>query len=38
MKQTPIQMIINSGARGTLSQIQQLIGSRGYIVGFEGKT
>ncbi|WP_192572978.1 hypothetical protein [Candidatus Hodgkinia cicadicola] len=38
LKQTPIQMIINSGARGTLSQIQQLIGSRGYIVGFEGKT
>ncbi len=37
LKQTPIQMIINSGARGTLSQIQQLIGSRGYIVGFDGK-
>ncbi len=36
-KQTSIQMIINSGARGTLSQIQQLIGSRGYIVGFEDK-
>ncbi len=36
-KQTSIQMIINSGAKGTLSQVQQLIGSRGYIVGFEGK-
>ncbi|PIM96013.1 DNA-directed RNA polymerase subunit beta' [Candidatus Hodgkinia cicadicola] len=36
-KQTSIQMIVNSGARGTLSQVQQLIGSKGYIVGFEGK-
>ncbi|PIM96055.1 DNA-directed RNA polymerase subunit beta' [Candidatus Hodgkinia cicadicola] len=36
-KQTSIQLIVNSGARGTLSQIKQLIGSRGYIVGFDGK-
>ncbi len=36
-KQTSIQMIINSDAKGTLSQVQQLIGSRGYIVGFKGK-
>ncbi len=36
-KQTSIQTIINSDARGTLSQVQQLIGSKGYIVGFEGK-
>ncbi len=35
LNQTSMQMIINSGARGTLSQIQQLIGSRGNIVGFE---
>ncbi len=34
-KQTSIQMIINSGARGSLSQVQQLIGSRGYIVGLK---
>ncbi len=36
-EQTSVQIIINSGARGTLSQIKQLIGSRGYIVGFDGK-
>ncbi len=36
-KQTSIQIIINSGARGTLSQIHQLIGSRGNIVIFKGK-
>ncbi len=38
LKQTSIQIIINSGARGTLSQVQQIIGSKGYIVGFEEKT
>ncbi len=36
-EQTSIQIIVNSGARGTLSQIQQLIGSRGTITGFGGK-
>ncbi len=30
-------MMINSDTRGTLSQVHQLIGSRGYIVGFERK-
>ncbi len=32
-----MQMIINSGARGTLSQVRQLIGSRGNVVGFGNK-
>ncbi len=36
--QTSIQVIINSGARGTLSQVKQLIDSEGYVVGFEGKS
>ncbi len=37
VNQPSIQMMINSGVRGTLSQVQQLIGSRGYIVRFERK-
>ncbi len=30
-------MIVNSGTRGTLSQTQQLLGLRGYVVGFNGQ-
>ncbi|PIM96952.1 DNA-directed RNA polymerase subunit beta' [Candidatus Hodgkinia cicadicola] len=37
LNQTSMQMIINSGARGTLSQVRQLIGSRGNVVGFGNK-
>ncbi|PIM95982.1 hypothetical protein [Candidatus Hodgkinia cicadicola] len=37
LKQTAIQMIVNSGARGTVQQVQQLFGSRGYVVGFNGQ-
>ncbi len=36
--QTSVQVIINSGARGTLSQVKQLIGSRAHIIGFGDKT
>ncbi len=35
--QTPIQIMFNSGARGTLSQIKQLIGIKGDIVKFNGQ-
>ncbi|PIM95792.1 hypothetical protein [Candidatus Hodgkinia cicadicola] len=34
LNQTAIQMIVNSGARGTVSQVQQLLGSKGYVVDF----
>ncbi len=34
LDQTSIQMIVNSGVRGTLSQTQQLLGLREYVVGF----
>ncbi len=37
LKQSAIQMIVNSGARGTLSQVQQLFGSKGYVVDFNGQ-
>ncbi len=33
--QTSFQMMINSGARGTLSQARQIIGARGLILGFD---
>ncbi len=29
--------MFNSGARGTLSQIRQLVGSKGDIIGFDGR-
>ncbi|PIM95076.1 DNA-directed RNA polymerase subunit beta' [Candidatus Hodgkinia cicadicola] len=37
LNQMSIQMIVNSGARSTLSQTQQLLGSRGYVVDFDGQ-
>ncbi|ATW05911.1 DNA-directed RNA polymerase subunit beta' [Candidatus Hodgkinia cicadicola] len=35
--QTSIQIIANSGARGTRSQIRQLVGLKGFVYGFNGK-
>ncbi|ATY93556.1 DNA-directed RNA polymerase subunit beta' [Candidatus Hodgkinia cicadicola] len=35
--QTSIQIITNSGARGTQSQIRQLVGLKGFVYGFDGK-
>ncbi len=35
--QTAIQIMLNSGARGAISQIKQLICSRGIAIGFNGK-
>ncbi|XXM90089.1 DNA-directed RNA polymerase subunit beta' [Candidatus Hodgkinia cicadicola] len=35
--QTSIQIVVNSGARGTHSQIKQLIGLRGFVYGFNNK-
>ncbi|PIM95069.1 DNA-directed RNA polymerase subunit beta' [Candidatus Hodgkinia cicadicola] len=35
VNQTSFQMMINSGARGTLSQARQIIGARGPILGFD---
>ncbi len=35
-KQTSIQIMLNSGARGTLSQVRQLIGAKGQITNFDG--
>ncbi len=32
-----INIMFNSGARGTLAQIRQMVGARGYITGFNGK-
>ncbi|PIM96092.1 DNA-directed RNA polymerase subunit beta' [Candidatus Hodgkinia cicadicola] len=37
LNQTSIQTIVNSGARSTLSQTQQLLGSRGYVIDFNGQ-
>ncbi len=37
INQTSVQIMLNSGARGTLSQVKQLMGSRGYIIGFNNK-
>ncbi|XXM93263.1 MAG: DNA-directed RNA polymerase subunit beta' [Candidatus Hodgkinia cicadicola] len=34
---TSIQIVANSGARGTRSQIRQLIGMKGFVYGFDGK-
>ncbi len=38
VNQTSIQIMFNSGARGTLSQFKQLVGARGYAVGFNSRT
>ncbi|WGS83603.1 MAG: DNA-directed RNA polymerase subunit beta' [Candidatus Hodgkinia cicadicola] len=35
--QTSIQIMANSGARGTRSQIKQIVGLKGYVHGFDGK-
>ncbi|XXN13735.1 MAG: DNA-directed RNA polymerase subunit beta' [Candidatus Hodgkinia cicadicola] len=35
--QTSIQIVANSGARGTKSQISQLVGLKGFVYGFDGK-
>ncbi|PIM95734.1 DNA-directed RNA polymerase subunit beta' [Candidatus Hodgkinia cicadicola] len=35
VNQTSFQMMINSGARGTLGQARQIIGARGMILGFD---
>ncbi len=35
--QTSIQIMANSGARGTRSQIKQVVGLKGYVHGFGGK-
>ncbi|XXM93709.1 DNA-directed RNA polymerase subunit beta' [Candidatus Hodgkinia cicadicola] len=35
--QTSIQIMANSGARGTRSQIKQIVGLKGYVHGFGGK-
>ncbi len=35
--QTSIQIIANSGARATRSQIRQLVGLKGFVYGFDGK-
>ncbi len=35
--QTSIQIIANSGARGTRSQLTQLVGLKGFVYGFNGK-
>ncbi len=37
INQTSLQIMFNSGARGSSSQIKQLIGSIGYVIGFNGK-
>ncbi len=36
--QKSIQIMFNSGARGSLLQIKHLIGSKGYVIGFNGKS
>ncbi len=35
--QTSVQIMANSGARGTRSQIKQIVGLKGYVHGFDGK-